>query len=94
LWTKVLGSNSAKLRKYEKNQELLTNVWEKVVYNKHTLEDYKGRLINLRSSLETLRRRLISPLVRSDNSSTLSVEEQILGLDGTYNHLAAVRERQ
>lgn len=56
--------------------------------------DHKEKLINLRLSLETLRRMLVSPLVWSDNSSTLSVEEQILGLDGTYNYLTGVRERQ
>jgi hypothetical protein len=94
LWTRVLGSNSANLRKYEKNRQLLSNVREKTVRNKHILVDHNGKLLTLKANLETLRKKLISPLVRSDNSSTLSVEEQIKGLDNTYEHLSTVRERQ
>lgn len=94
LWTRVLGSNSANLRKYEKNKQLLSNVREKTVRNKHILVDHNGKLMTLKANLETLRKKLVSPLVRSDNSSTLSVEEQIRGLDATYEHLSGVRERQ
>jgi hypothetical protein len=94
LWTKILGSNSAHLRKFEKNRLLLSTVREKIVYNKHVLEDHKGKLLRLKANLEMLRRKLVSPLIRSDNSSTLSVEEQIKGLDSTYEHLSGVRETQ
>jgi len=94
LWTRVLGSNSANLRKYEKNRQLLSNVREKTVRNKHILVDHNGKLMTLKANLETLRKKLVSPLVRSDNSSTLSVEEQIRGLESTYEHLSGVRERQ
>lgn len=94
LWTRVLGSNSADLRKYEKNKQLLSNVRQKTVMNKHILVDHNGKLLTLKANLETLRKKLVSPLVRSDNSSTLSVEEQIRGLDSTYEHLSGVRERQ
>ena len=41
-----------------------------------------------------LRKRLVSPLVRSNDTSTLSVEEQIKGLDGTYEYLRLAREHQ
>lgn len=94
LWTRVLGSNSADLRKYEKNKALLSNVREKTVRNKHILVDHNGKLMTLKANLETLRKKLVSPLVRSDNSSTITVEEQIKGLDATYEHLNGVRERQ
>jgi hypothetical protein len=94
LWTRVLGPNAAKLRKYEKNRLLLSNVRERTVRNKHLLVDHNGRLLTLKANLETLRKKLISPLVRSNDSSTLSVEEQIRGLDTTYEHLKTVRERQ
>lgn len=94
LWTRVLGSNSADLRKYEKNKQLLSNVREKTVKNKHILVDHNGKLMTLKANLETLRRKLVSPLVRSDNSSTLTVAQQIRGLDSTYEHLSGVRERQ
>lgn len=94
LWTRLLGSNSEHLRKFEKNKRLLSNVREKTVQNKHILVDHNGKLMTLKANLETLRRKLVSPLVRSDNSSTLNVEEQIRGLDSTYEHLRGVRERQ
>lgn len=94
LWTRVLGSNSANLKKYERNKALLSNVREKTVRNKHILVDHNGKLMTLKANLETLRKKLVSPLVRSGNSSTLSIEEQIRGLDNTYTHLSHVRERQ
>ena len=52
--------------------------------------DYNGRLLQLKSNLEILRQRLVSPLVRSNDSSTLSVEEQIIGLDDTYQSFPAL----
>jgi hypothetical protein len=94
LWTRVLGSNSANLRKYEKNRQLLSNVRENVVSHKHIVVDHSGKLLLLKANLEILRKKLVSPLVRSDNSSTLSVDEQIKGLGSTYEHLSGVRERQ
>ena len=94
LWTRVLGPNASQLRKYEKNKQLLSNVRARTIQNKHLLIDHNGKLLNLKVNLETLRRKLVSPLVRSNDSSTLSVEEQIRGLDGTYEHLRGVRERQ
>jgi hypothetical protein len=94
LWTRVLGANSANLKKFEKNKQLLSTVRNKTVQNKQMLVDHNGKLMTLKANLETLRKKLISPLVRSDNSSTLSVEEQIRGLDSTYDLLSGVRERQ
>jgi hypothetical protein len=94
LWTRVLGPNAAKLRKYEKNRLLLSNVRERTVRNKHLLVDHNGKLLTLKANLEMLRKKLVSPLVRSNDSSTLSVEEQIRGLDVTYEQLKTVRERQ
>ncbi|KAI9806040.1 MAG: hypothetical protein M1833_004447 [Piccolia ochrophora] len=94
LWTRVLGPNAALLRKYERNKVLLATVREKTVRNKHLIVDHNGKLLSLKANLETLRGKLISPLVRSNDSSTISLEEQIRGLDSTYEHLHAVRERQ
>lgn len=50
--------------------------------------------MTLKANLEHLRRRLVSPLVRSDNGSRVGVEEQIRGLEGIYGLLWGVRERQ
>ena len=94
LWTRVIGANASRLRKFEKNRQLLASVRQRTVRNKHVLLDHNGRLLQLKSNLEMLRKKLVSPLVRSNASSTLSIEEQIQGLDGTYEHLKTVRERQ
>lgn len=94
LWTKVIGVNASKLRKYEKNRDLLASVRDRTVRNKHVLVDHNQRLRQLQSNLETLRRKLVSPLVRSQNSSTLTVEDQIKGLEGTYVQLKTSREVQ
>lgn len=94
LWTRALGSNGQSLRKYEKNKELLHNVRAKTIMNKSILIDHNGKLMTLKANLEHLRRRLVSPLVRSDNGSRVGVDEQIRGLEGVYGHLWGVRERQ
>jgi hypothetical protein len=94
LWTRVMGANASQLKKFEKNRQLLGSVRERTVRNKHLVVDYNGKLLQLKANLEILRKKLISPLVRSNASSTLSVEEQILGLDGTYEYLKRVREKQ
>jgi hypothetical protein len=51
-------------------------------------------MLQLKSNLEILRRKLVSPLVRSENGSTLSIEEQVRGLEGTYALLKGTREVQ
>ncbi|KIW02364.1 uncharacterized protein PV09_06186 [Verruconis gallopava] len=94
LWTRLIGTRATELRKFEKNKKLLSSIRETSVQNKHILLDHNGKLLQLKSNLEVLRKKLVSPLVRSNDSSALSVEEQIAGLDDTYLHLKAVRERQ
>ncbi|KAJ5613153.1 hypothetical protein N7510_006347 [Penicillium lagena] len=68
LWTRVLGPDAAVVRKYEKNKRLLANVRSRTVANKHLLVDHRGRLLTLKVNLETLRRKLVSPLVRRNDS--------------------------
>ena len=94
LWARVIGPNSSRLRKFERNKQLLSSLRERTVQNKHVLVDHNGRLLQLRSNLEILRKKLVSPLVRANDSSTLSVEEQIAGLEGTYVGLRRTREEQ
>ena len=91
MWAKVIGVNASKLRKYEKNRELLQSVRDRTGRHKHVLVDHNQRLLQMKASLERLRQRLVSPLVRNTNSSTLPVDEQIRGLEGTYNQLRTVR---
>lgn len=103
LWTRVMGPNSAMLRKYEKNKQLLSSVRARTVSNKHLIMEHHGRLQTLKVNLETLRRKLVSPLVRRNDSVTMGngssgtgnvVEDQIRGLEGTYEYLRGVREKQ
>lgn len=94
LWRRLLGANSARIAKFEKNKKLLMSVRERTVQNKLVLVDHNGKLLKLKSNLEILRKRLVSPLVRANDSSTLTVEEQIVGLDGTYEYLKEAREKQ
>ncbi|EAW14159.1 uncharacterized protein ACLA_071920 [Aspergillus clavatus NRRL 1] len=115
LWTRVLGPDAAVVRKYEKNKRLLANVRSRTVANKHLLMDHRGRLLTLKVNLETLRRKLVSPLVRRNDSVSFIgaaeagssrsngrmlgpveavIEGQIRGLEGTYDYLRSVREKQ
>ena len=119
LWTRMVGPNAGMLRKYEKNKQLLGSVRARTVSNKHLLMEHHQRLQTLKVNLETLRRKLVSPLIRGKDSipphaSPMAhdggvggmrkadgkvglegvVEEQIKGLEGTYEYLKQVRERQ
>jgi hypothetical protein len=93
LWTKLLGPNASTLHKFEKNKKLLSNIRAKTVQNKSILLEHNGKLLTLKANLENLRRKLVSPLLRG-NGSTLSVEEQIRGLEEVGGYLGGVRERQ
>lgn len=98
LWTRVMGPNSAMLRKYEKNKQLLSSVRSRTVNNKHLLMEHHGRLQTLKVNLETLRRKLVSPLVRRNDSVSIDnasvIDHQIRGLEGTYDYLRGVRDKQ
>ncbi|OTA89285.1 hypothetical protein M434DRAFT_79525 [Hypoxylon sp. CO27-5] len=94
LWTRILGPKASELKKYERNRELLHNVREKTVYNKGILIDHNGKLLRLKANLEMLRQKLISPLVRNVNTSTLTLEEQIKGLEDVGEYLGGLRKRQ
>ncbi|KAH6842804.1 hypothetical protein B0I37DRAFT_436592 [Chaetomium sp. MPI-CAGE-AT-0009] len=94
LWTRILGPNASAVAKYERNRELLQNVREKTVRNKGVLVEHNHRLLALKAKLENLRRVLVSPLVRSVNSSTLTLADQIRGLEDAGSHLEDVRVQQ
>ncbi|KAK0617070.1 hypothetical protein B0T14DRAFT_434376 [Immersiella caudata] len=94
LWTRMLGAGAAELKKYERNRLLLLNVRERTVRNKGILVEHNHKLLALKANLENLRKKLVSPLVRSENSSTLTLEEQIRGLEDAGGYLEGVRSRQ
>ncbi|KAI1100924.1 hypothetical protein F4804DRAFT_344351 [Jackrogersella minutella] len=94
LWIRILGPKASEIKKYERNRDLLQNVREKTVRNKGILLEHNSKLLGLKANLEILRRKLVSPLVRSVNSSTLTLEEQIKGLEDVGVYLEGVRARQ
>ncbi|KAF2860110.1 hypothetical protein K470DRAFT_217779 [Piedraia hortae CBS 480.64] len=94
LWTRVIGASASQLRKYAKNRDLLASVRERTVRNKHVLVDHNQRLRQLQSNLETLRRKLVSPQVRRGQSTTPTIEDQMRGLQSTYDQLKTSREVQ
>lgn len=94
LWTRMLGPKASEVKKYERNRMLLQNVREKTVRNKGILVEHNGKLLALKANLDNLRRKLVSPLVRSINSSTLTLEEQIRGLEDVGGYLEGVRTKQ
>ncbi|KAF5657778.1 hypothetical protein FHETE_10204 [Fusarium heterosporum] len=94
LWTRLLGTRAAELRKFEQNRLLLRDVRQKTVRNKGILVEHNGKLLTLKASLETLRSKLVSPLVRGVNSTTLTLEDQIRGLSDVSGYLGDVRKQQ
>ncbi|KAH8668085.1 hypothetical protein BGZ60DRAFT_470051 [Tricladium varicosporioides] len=94
LWVKLLGASSSTLAKFEKNRALLSNIRSKTIQNKSILLEHNGKLLTLKANLESLRRKLVSPLVRQANGSSIGVEEQIRGLEEVSGYLGGVRERQ
>ncbi|KAI9678854.1 MAG: hypothetical protein M1817_005914 [Caeruleum heppii] len=94
LWTRLWPWDVAWQRKYERNRLMLSTLRARTVRNKHMLVDHNGKLLTIKNNLDSLRLRLISPMVRSNDSSTLSIAEQIEGLDGTHQYLDVLRAQQ
>ncbi|ODA79902.1 hypothetical protein RJ55_05499 [Drechmeria coniospora] len=94
LWARILGTRAAELRKFERNRALLHDVRSKTVRNKGTLVSHHGKLLTLKASLESLRGKLASQLVRGLNSSTLTLDDQIRGISGVRDYLADIRREQ
>lgn len=94
LWARILGPRAAELRKFEKNRALLHDVRSKTIRNKGNLVGHHGKLLTLKSSLESLRGKLASQLVRGLNSSTLTLEDQIRGIVQVRDYLSDVRSQQ
>jgi hypothetical protein len=95
LWIRAVGRGSSRLKKYEKNKELLQRLRARTITNKIVLTEHNSRLMALKGALEHLRRRLVSPLIRGDGKgSTISIATQIEGLQSTHDFLKSIREEQ
>ncbi|KAI6245212.1 hypothetical protein HI914_06699 [Erysiphe necator] len=93
LWSKIMGPDSKKLHKFEKNKNLLGNIRNMTFTNKGLLEDHNRKLLTLKANLENLRRKIVSPLLRG-NESTIGIMDQIRGLEEVSGYLGGVREKQ
>ncbi|KAF2103856.1 hypothetical protein NA57DRAFT_70065 [Rhizodiscina lignyota] len=93
LWVQLVGPNANEVKKFARNKILLETLRNKTLASKSAVADHNGRLLMLKENLEVLRRKLISPLVRGIDSS-LSIEEQVAGLEDTHVYLKGVREKQ
>lgn len=94
LWARILGPQASVVRKYETNRLLLKDVREKTVRNRGILEEHNTKLLGLKASLEGLRSKLVSPLVRGVNATTLSLEDQIRGMSDVSGYLGDLRRTQ
>lgn len=94
LWVRILGARADKIHKFEQNRKLLHGIRDKTVRNKHTLATHQSKLLALRASLENLRGKLVSPLVRGVNATQLTLEDQIHGLSSVSEYLTSVRAKQ
>ncbi|KAF3761797.1 hypothetical protein M406DRAFT_238285, partial [Cryphonectria parasitica EP155] len=94
LWVRLLGTKISELMKYERNRLILQDVRGTTLRTRGMLVEHNHKLLALKASLETLRQRLVSPLARSVNSTTLSMDEQIRGLEDVRLHLEGMRSRQ
>ncbi|QIW99419.1 hypothetical protein AMS68_004937 [Peltaster fructicola] len=93
LWSAVIGKNSNRVRKFQKNRELLSSVFARTTDNKKYLTDHRTVLLGLKSALEVLRKRLITPQLHNSNT-TQSIEQQLKGLNGVYTTLKEARDNR
>jgi hypothetical protein len=94
LWTRVLGARASEIKKFERNKQLLASLRNQTLQNKHRLKEHNNKLLQMKSTLDMMRRKIASQLVRSNISSTPPVEEQIQGLHDTWEQLRGIREQQ
>lgn len=95
LWVQMMSSKrEAAKSKFEKNKELLLKLRERTVFNKRMLAAHNTQLQTLKSNLEVLRSKLVSPLIRSNGSDIPSLEKQIQSLEETYEYLRDSRRPQ
>ena len=94
LWARTVGANRSRLKKFEKNKALLHGIREHTKSNRHLVEEHNKKLQILKFSLEGLRRRLVSPLLRDREDSHISMDEQIRGIATIWEDLRTVREAQ
>lgn len=92
LWVKLMGPEAAELKKYKRNRDLLVHLKAKAKMHKHMVKEQQAILLRMSQDMETLRRMLAAPLVRSE-SQFINIEEQINGLVEAHSYLRGAREK-
>jgi hypothetical protein len=93
MWRNTIN-NKLKIKKYEKNLKLLKDVRASTLANKLELKDNIQIIHSVKDQLDKARKNLISPLIRSAQSNSFGVEQQLSDLSGTYIFLNGVRDTQ
>jgi len=93
LWVRVLGARASEVRKFERNRQLLASLRNQTLQNKHTLKEHNNKLLQMKSTLDMMRRKIASQLVRS-TSDTPPIGEQLQGLSDAWEQLKGVRDQQ
>lgn len=86
--------NKLKIKKYEKNLQLLKDVRASTIANKSDLKDHIRVIYQVKEQLDKARKNLISPLIRRAQSNSFGLEQQLTDLSGTYGFLKDIRDTQ
>ena len=93
MWRESIG-NKLKIKKYEKNLQLLKSVRASTLTNKSELKSHIQIIHSVKEQLDKARKNLISPLIRRAQSNSFGIEQQLADLSGTYGFLKGVRDSQ
>lgn len=93
MWRNTI-TNKMKIKKYEKNLKLLKDVRTSTLNNKFELKSHIQIIHSVKDQLDKARRSLVSPLIRSAQSNSYGIDQQLRDLSGTYAFLDGLRKSQ
>lgn len=93
LWRSNI-KNKLKIKKYEKNLQLLKDVRSSTLTNKSDLNKHIQTIHSVKEQLDKARKNLISPLIRAAQSNSFGVEQQLIDMTDTYHFLKDLRTTQ
>lgn len=93
MWRNTIN-NKMKIKKYEKNLQLLKDVRASTLTNKSELKSHIQIIRSVKDQLDKARKNLISPLIRTAQSNSFGIEQQLQDLTGTYGFLKGLRDGQ
>ncbi|KAL6709044.1 hypothetical protein ACN47E_002171 [Coniothyrium glycines] len=93
MWRNTI-TNKMKIKKYEKNLQLLKDVRASTLTNKSELKSHIQIIRSVKDQLDKARKNLISPLIRRAQSNSFGIDQQLQDLAGTYGFLKGLRDGQ